>query len=93
MYLWILLLIHTVFAQPLPELHINQNAITVSGISAGCYMAVQTHVAHSSLIKGMACTAGGPYWCAQNSIDTAITQCMTEQDAPYINLDYLQQSM
>lgn len=65
--------------------------ISVSGVSAGCFMATQMHFAYSSLIRGgMACTAGGPYYCAQGNIDIALTQCMTAAGAPYINIDYLE---
>lgn len=32
--------------------------VTVSGISSGAYMAVQTHIAHSSIINGSATFAG-----------------------------------
>lgn len=39
---------------------------TISGISAGGFMAVQMQLAFSDKIGGMASLAGGPYWCAEN---------------------------
>jgi poly(3-hydroxybutyrate) depolymerase len=52
-------------------------AITVSGLSSGGYMAIQLHVAHSGRVKGVATTAGGPYYCAQGGLWTAYYNCMT----------------
>jgi poly(3-hydroxybutyrate) depolymerase/chitodextrinase len=40
---------------------------SVSGISSGGYMAVQLHVAYSSIMKGAGVFAGGPYHCAGSS--------------------------
>ena len=40
-------------------------------------MAVQLHVAHSSVVKGVAAVAAGPYYCAQGSLWTAYYNCMT----------------
>lgn len=40
-------------------------------------MAVQFHVAHSATVKGVGALAGGPYYCAQNSVWTAYYNCMT----------------
>jgi poly(3-hydroxybutyrate) depolymerase len=50
--------------------------VTVSGVSAGAYMAVQFHVAHSATVKGAGAIAGGPYYCAQGSFWTAYFNCM-----------------
>jgi poly(3-hydroxybutyrate) depolymerase len=36
---------------------------TVSGVSSGAAMAIQFHVAHSSLVSGAGIVAGPPYWC------------------------------
>lgn len=66
----------------LPELNIDISQTTVSGISSGAFMAVQMGVAHSAKIKGVAATAGGPYFCALdaslggNDSSTAIARCM-----------------
>ena len=54
----------------------NISDITVSGISAGGYMAVQMHIAYSSVINGSAIFAGGPYYCAQGNLMYATGQCM-----------------
>lgn len=60
----------------LTSLSVNPGLITVSGISAGGYMAVQMHVALSTVIKGAASVAGGIYWCAQGNALTAQMTCM-----------------
>lgn len=49
---------------------------SVSGLSAGAFMAVQLDVAFSSIIKGAGVIAGGPYLCAQGVLEIAIAQCM-----------------
>ena len=63
-------------AERLPALGAVTAMTTVSGISAGGYMAVQFHVAHSSLVKGAGVLAGGPYYCAQGSVWAARYNCM-----------------
>ena len=67
-------------AQPLPALNIDPVAITVSGLSSGGFMAVQLHVAYSSVFSGAGVVAGGPYACASGTIwprlATATTVCM-----------------
>jgi poly(3-hydroxybutyrate) depolymerase len=50
--------------------------ISVSGISAGGYMAVQFHVAHSRSVDGAGVLAAGPYYCAQGSVWAARYNCM-----------------
>lgn len=64
-------------AEPLPALHAARDGITVSGVSSGGYMAVQFHVAHSARVAGAGVLAGGPYYCAQGSVFTALYNCMT----------------
>lgn len=64
-------------ADPLPGYAADSAAFTVSGISAGGYMAVQMHVALSSRVNGAGVLAAGPYYCAQGSISTAMNNCMT----------------
>lgn len=51
-------------AADLPELNIDIKQTTVSGISSGAFMAVQMGVAKSASVRGVAVTAGGPYFCA-----------------------------
>ena len=55
---------------------INKNSISVSGISAGGYMASQFHVAYSAKVFAVGIMAGGPYWCARGSISRALGYCM-----------------
>ena len=50
--------------------------VTVSGISAGGYAAVQTHVALSGVISGAAVIAAGPYHCAEGDIANALGRCI-----------------
>lgn len=67
---------------PLPALNIDLAQTTVSGISSGAFMAVQFAVAHSASVRGVAATAGGPYFCAGNDswagagAGEAIAHCM-----------------
>ncbi|WP_079435442.1 PHB depolymerase family esterase [Zoogloea sp. LCSB751] len=69
-------------AAPLPELNVDLSQTTVSGISSGAFMAVQMGVAHSAAVKGVAATAGGPYFCALQDalggagVSRAIRRCM-----------------
>jgi poly(3-hydroxybutyrate) depolymerase len=61
-----------------PQFSIDPEQISVSGISAGAYMAGQMHVAMSSTVRGAGLIAGGPYGCAQNSLKTALENCTKE---------------
>jgi poly(3-hydroxybutyrate) depolymerase len=63
-------------ATPPPQLPLDPAAVTVSGISAGGYMAVQFHVAHSALVRGAGIVAAGPYFCAEASLRHALGRCM-----------------
>jgi hypothetical protein len=58
-------------ADPLPALNIDPAQITVSGLSAGGFMAHQLGVAHSATFKGVGVFAGGPYMCAGHANYTA----------------------
>jgi poly(3-hydroxybutyrate) depolymerase len=60
----------------LDALPVAADSVTVSGFSAGGYMAVQFHVANSSLVRGAGIFAGGPYYCAGNSLADALGRCM-----------------
>ncbi len=75
-------------AQQLGSYSIRQDRIFVAGISSGGYMAVQMHVAFSHLFHGAAIYAGGPYYCAQDSLETALTTCLT--DVPPVNVTALE---
>lgn len=50
----------------LPALGAQLEATSVSGISAGAYMAGQFQIAHSREVVGAAIIAGGPYGCAES---------------------------
>lgn len=63
-------------AQSLGSYNIDRDAITVSGVSSGGYLAVQLHVAYSRTFSGVASVAGGPYYCAENHLGVALTRCM-----------------
>ena len=71
-------------ASPLPSYRIASNRIAVAGISSGGAMAVQMSVAYSRLFSGAAIYAGIPYYCAQDSEETALTTCA--EDVPAIDL-------
>ena len=88
----------------MPNVRIDPNSMTVSGVSAGAYAAVQVcympcvcvflcvsehgwcppqlcvrwqlHVTFSSQFQGAGILAGGPYWCAGDNLDIALTTCM-----------------
>jgi hypothetical protein len=51
-------------AHSLGQYNIDEGETSVSGISAGAFMAVQLGVAWSSIIKGVGAVAGGPFDCA-----------------------------
>ncbi|WP_026732749.1 extracellular catalytic domain type 2 short-chain-length polyhydroxyalkanoate depolymerase [Fischerella sp. PCC 9605] len=73
---WALALVQPAKAQELPSLNISRNNITVSGLSSGGFMAVQMHTAFSNRIQGAGVVAGGPFYCAQDNLTTALTTCM-----------------
>lgn len=58
--------------------NVDPDTVTVSGISAGGYMAVQLLVAYSASIHGAAIVAGGPYDCYQGNYNTlSLAECTT----------------
>lgn len=63
-------------AQDLPRLTLDPAATTVSGLSSGAFMTVQMHIAFSGKFAGAGVVAGGPYYCAQDKLLTAISTCM-----------------
>ena len=71
-------------ASLLPSYRIASNRIVVAGISSGGAMAVQMSVAYSRLFSGAAIYPGIPYYCAQDSEETALTTCA--EDVPAIDL-------
>lgn len=68
---------------------IDRTKIMVSGVSSGAYMATQLQVAYAKTFKGAAIFAGGPYFCAQDSLTIALDDC-TDNLAP-TNVPLLEQ--
>ncbi|MEJ8809925.1 hypothetical protein WKW77_02540 [Variovorax ureilyticus] len=69
-------------AVPLLALGANAAEVSVSGLSAGGFMAVQLHVAYSATFKrGAGVVAGGPYYCAEGSIVNATGRCMSHSSS------------
>ncbi len=56
-------------------------AITVSGISAGGFMAQQLHLAYADRISGVGVLAAGPWGCAEGNLMTALARCMAAEGA------------
>ncbi len=81
----------SVQAAPLPELNLDISDMTVSGLSSGGYMATQFHVAHSDKVNGAGIIAAGPYYCGQNDITVALSQCVSKMETP-VNLSTLMQT-
>jgi hypothetical protein len=54
-------------AEALPQLGIILDATSVSGLSAGAYVAGQIELAHSKDIVGAGVVAGGPFACAETA--------------------------
>ncbi|HNR91682.1 MAG TPA: PHB depolymerase family esterase [Dokdonella sp.] len=63
----------------LPALKLDAARTTVSGLSSGAYMATQVHLAYSDRIAGAALFAGGPYGCAQGSLEIALGSCLAPE--------------
>jgi len=62
-------------AAPLQAYNVDPATVSVSGLSAGGFMAVQLGVAYSSVFTvGFGVFAGGPYDCARNQ---SYTSCMS----------------
>lgn len=60
------------------KLNLALDQISVSGLSSGGYMANQFHLAYSDWVNKVGIIAGGPYFCAQGSIKTALEQCVNK---------------
>ncbi len=74
---------------PLPKLNLDPSRTTVSGLSSGAYMATQVHMAFSDHIAGVAMIAGGPYGCAQGSLETALSSCLKPEQNKLPDVDAL----
>ena len=62
---------------PLGAYAIDTDAISVSGVSSGGYMAQQFHVAHSATLAGAGIIAAGPYRCAGGGYPLSAFRAMT----------------
>ena len=73
-----LLLVMTIAAgeKALPRLNILPGSLTVSGISAGGYMATQYQLAYAKDVIGAGIIAAGPWFCAEGSLLRALDECM-----------------
>jgi poly(3-hydroxybutyrate) depolymerase/fibronectin type 3 domain-containing protein len=61
----------------LPAYNVDIADTSVSGLSSGGFMAAQLHVAYSATFKaGAGIVAGGPFYCAQGNLGTALGPCM-----------------
>ena len=74
---------------PLPKLKLDASRTTVSGLSSGAYMATQVHMAFSDHIAGVAMIAGGPYGCAQGSLEMALSACLNPAQDKLPDVDAL----
>jgi hypothetical protein len=63
-----------------PAVKIDKSRVTVSGISSGAAMAHQLHIAYSDIFSGAAIFSGVPYYCAENSLMTALKRCTENTD-------------
>jgi poly(3-hydroxybutyrate) depolymerase len=61
----------------LPAFRASIEETTISGLSAGGYMAVQFAVAHANIVRGVGVIAAGPYYCARGSVALALGTCMS----------------
>jgi poly(3-hydroxybutyrate) depolymerase len=77
-------------AVPLPKLNVDKAQTTVSGLSAGGFMATQLGYAHSSVFKGVGVFAAGPYMCAGHNNYTA---CMYNASISSSQLTTMQNSI
>lgn len=67
----------------LPALGLRADAVTVSGLSSGGYMAGQFAVAYSASVSGVAVLAAGPYGCSRGSVGTAMLNCSCPAEPPF----------
>ena len=61
--------------QRLRRYAIDRDKIFVAGISSGGFFGVQMQVAYSRTFRGAAIYAGGVYYCALDSVITALFEC------------------
>jgi hypothetical protein len=63
-------------ASGLPRLDILPGSLSVSGVSAGGYMATQYQVAYSKDVIGAGIIGAGPWFCARGLATRALAECM-----------------
>lgn len=71
-----------VAAERLPRLHALTDEWTISGLSAGAYMASQVAVARSGQVRGVGVFAGGPFHCVGIGRRRAQGECLTGAPDP-----------
>lgn len=65
------------------SLDIDLSQTSVSGLSSGGFMATQFHVSHAETIVGAGIVSAGSYYCANNSLMTALGACINKvSDSP-----------
>lgn len=65
----------------LESYNVDPTRVTVSGISAGGFMAHQLHIAYSDIFQGAGLVGCGPYYCARNSLQRAIANGLRANEA------------
>jgi poly(3-hydroxybutyrate) depolymerase len=60
----------------LPRLDIVPGSLTVSGVSAGGYMATQYQVAYSKDVIGAGVIGAGPWLCSRGIVTVALNDCL-----------------
>jgi poly(3-hydroxybutyrate) depolymerase len=63
-------------ANGLPRLNILPGSLTVSGVSAGGYMATQYQVAYSKDVTGAGVIGAGPWLCSRGIVTVALNDCL-----------------
>jgi len=63
--------------QNLVRYNVDIHQSSVSGLSAGGFMASQFFVANSGIMSGVGVFAGGPYGCARGNLWNALQDCMS----------------
>lgn len=78
-------------AESLGRYNADISQSSVSGLSAGAYMADQFFVAFSKDMLGAGLFAGGPYGCSNGDLPTALGRCMSPTFINRIDASALQQ--
>ncbi len=65
----------------------KETGVTLSGLSAGAFFAVQFHMAYAEVADGSAAIAGGAYWCSKGNTNVATSECMKGKVPARVSLD------